>query len=87
MGHDSHWSSHTFQGDEQGSLTVPIAAARVYTRKQGRRKAGWCLYVCLTVRGTAQRIHRRYGHRFGIESSTQLIQAAQRTWLLPAQVG
>jgi putative transposase len=77
VGHASHWSSHTFKGDEQGSLTVPIAAARTYTRHHGRRKAGWCLYVCLTVRGTVQHIHRRYSHRFGIESSYRIMEQAR----------
>lgn len=84
-GHASHWSSHTFKGDEQGSLTVPIAAARTYTRHHGRRKAGWCLYVCLGVCTRAQRIHQRYGHRFGIESSYRIMeQARARTTSLNA---
>jgi putative transposase len=76
-GHASHWTTHTFRSDTQDSLTVPIAAARVFTRHHGRRKAGWCLYVCLGVRATAQRIHRRYSHRFGIESSYRIMEQAR----------
>lgn len=86
-GHASHWSSHTFKGDEQGSLTVSIAAARTYTRHHGRHKAGWCLYVCLGARARAQRIHQRYGHRFGIESSYRIMeQARARTTSLNASL-
>jgi hypothetical protein len=76
-GHASHWSAHTFHSDEHGALTVRIAAARVYTRRHGRRKAGWCLYACLGVVAPAERIHRWYRHRFGIESSYRVMEQAR----------
>lgn len=77
VGHASHWTTHTFHRGEPDALSVPIAAARTYTQRRGRRKAGWCLYVCLGVRAAAERIHQRYAHRFGIESSYRVMEQAR----------
>lgn len=73
-GHASHWDTHTFHSAEYGDLTVPVAVARTYTHRAGRRHATWCLYVCLNIRAPVERIRTRYRHRFGIESSYRVME-------------
>jgi Transposase DDE domain len=75
QGRTSYATTHTFRSAEHGELTVPVTVARTYKRQRsGRRRATWCVYVCLGVQAAAPRIRKRYRRRFGVESSYRLME-------------
>jgi hypothetical protein len=75
QGRTSYATTHTFRSAEHGELTVPVTVARTYKRhRSGRRRATWCLYICLGVQAPAPRIRKRYRRRFGVESSYRLME-------------
>jgi len=49
QGHESHWATHTFSSAEAGSATVKVAVVRTYAKRHGKKRATWCLFVCLGV--------------------------------------
>lgn len=77
----SRWAQHTLQSASDGSVTVRVAVVRTYQRsKRKRRRATWCLFVCLRRRIDLLDVRRQYRTRFGIESGyRQLEQVRLRT--------
>ena len=52
QGRRSSATSQTFRSAEHGELRVPVTVARSEGRQRsGRRRASWCVYVCLGVGG------------------------------------
>src|SRR5436309_5567637 len=52
QGRRSSATSDTFRSAEHGELRVPVTVARSEGRQRsGRRRASWCVYVCLGVGG------------------------------------
>lgn len=70
QGQESRWVQHTMESRTAGSVTVKVAVVRTFRRtKRRRRRAAWCLFVCLGIRDSLIGIRQRYRTRFGIESS------------------
>jgi hypothetical protein len=85
QGRTSYATTHTFRSAEHGELTVPVTVARAYKRHHsGRRRATWCLYICLVVQAPASRIRRRYRRRFGVESSYRLMEQVRARTTSPS---
>ncbi len=80
-GAESRWATHTLRSPADGAVTVKVAVVRTYQRtRQRRRRAAWCLFVCLGIRDSLIGIRQRYRKRFGIESGyRQLEQLRIRT--------
>lgn len=77
-GRQSYLTEHTFRSLEHGECAVPVAVVRSFTRtgkrnQKKKRKARWFLYVLIHIELKPQSIHKRYRHRFGIESSYRLM--------------
>ena len=70
QGQESRWVQHTMESRTAGNVTVKVAVVRTLRRtKRRRRRAAWCLFVCLGIRDSLIGIRQRYRARFGIESS------------------
>lgn len=75
QGRASYHTQHTFRSAEHGELTVPVVVVRTaHRRRSGQRVGAWVLYVCLRQSDPPRRIRQRYRRRFGIESSSRLME-------------
>lgn len=69
-GRKSYFTNHTFCSGQDKAYSAPIAIARSYQNRHGRRRAVWLLYVVLnTSTQNPQTIRARYRARFGIETN------------------
>lgn len=75
-GRSSYCTTHTFQSDKWGKLTVPVAVVRTVRKlREGRRKATWLVYVLIHAEDVPiSRVRKLYRRRFGIESSYRLLE-------------
>lgn len=75
-GRSSYRTTHTFQSDQYGTLTVPVAVVRTMRKlRGGRRKAEWLVYVLIHAEEVRiSRVRKLYRRRFGIESSYRLLE-------------
>ena len=85
QGQRGYRTQHTFASAEHGTLTVPVAVVRTYQRRRaGQRTAAWLVYVCLQVADPPLRVRKRYRRRFGIESSSRLLEQVRARTTSPS---
>ena len=69
QGKCSYFTDYTFPAGKYPGHTVRMVVVRTFTKKNGKRKATWLLYVLIHVKVNApETIRARYRSRFGIET-------------------
>jgi hypothetical protein len=68
-GQESHWASHRLQSAADGAVTVKVAVVRAYPRtRQPRRRATWCVFVCLGIRDSLIGIRHATGNGLALRA-------------------